>query len=61
MEIKIKKIIRNDYVSEFDRSIIIKNLISKGNIMKKIFTFFGKKIPFVNFFYFEIRKWKFYI
>ena len=51
-----KKIIRKDYISEFDRSIILNNLILKSNLIKKIFIFFGKKIPFVNFFYFRNRR-----
>ena len=45
-----KKIVRRDFISEFDRSIILKELISRNDVIKKIFTLVGKRIPFVNFF-----------
>ena len=51
-----KKITIADFISEFDRSIVIKKLISKSKFFKNIFLIFGKKIPFVKFFFFEEKK-----
>ncbi len=51
--LKYKEIFRGDFLSEFNRSLIISKIIVKNVIMKKIFYIFGKKIPFVNIFYFK--------
>ena len=51
--IHCKKIFRGDFISEFNRSIIISKLILKFKLFEKLFLLIGKKMPFVNIFYFK--------
>ena len=39
------KIFKGDFLSEFNRSMIISKLIKKNLFFQKIFIFIGKKIP----------------
>ena len=42
-----------DYLTEFQRSIIIRKIMKYFPFSKKIFTFLGKKIPYIRMFKFK--------
>tara|TARA_B110000305_G_C19362396_1_gene600123 strand:+ start:486 stop:1361 length:876 start_codon:yes stop_codon:yes gene_type:complete len=48
-----QKIYRGDFISELNRSLIMKRFIIKKNLLKKILTIIGKRMPFLNIFHFQ--------
>tara|TARA_B100000900_G_scaffold300348_1_gene258907 strand:- start:854 stop:1732 length:879 start_codon:yes stop_codon:yes gene_type:complete len=51
-----KKIVRGDFLTEFNRSLIIGKYLLKYRFFRCIFNTIGKSIPFVNIFYLKRSK-----